>query len=718
MKSQYPKDGEGTAEFTTATGDPVAEVRFDSFYEQHFAFLSKATVESYSTMSVEEKTIYRQYLDLGEKSEQLTKEEQALTNQLFSSPYNRHLQYVPPEAAGAKIEPASKKTEQTAKKWQSLRLPYDSRVKEYSSGTMFKLPKGSQFADFIFFHPNNLVKQGKDGDSMCFDLAYTDEFTFKLKNNGTSVNLSAAEMQRSVDGKIVDREVTPTHFIATDMIENTAFDTQKNTHTIFVKGRNPFIINIEGLRVSEMTEEDRSNYTADWVEGYNSSDSGNTNYATYYADRSRVLRREGLDKSYLEDEQGFKEFVNAQVGTEEKAYLKQRQKWGQEYDTKKRGEASESQYLAEKASGISYEQWLVKHRENFIRSQLPKEMQDTHDDFLRKPLEEQRQLETDNDHAYVNDKKYEKACPYPLRSRKQFVCWQAEWNDKKGKYDKIPINPKTGRPGKSNDSRTWSDFDTACQAVDKYNLAGVGIVLTKGIVGIDIDECMDKDGKISPEAEDIMKKINSYTEVSPSGTGIHILAFADLPDGARRTGNFEMYCDGRFFTLTGNIYKGNFIKMATKAEATAGVAAAHAQYVQRDKPVSRSTTPVERSVTLDDEKILKKLENSKGYGQQFTRLWAGDFSMYAEPGESGHHKADLALCGMVGFYTQDPVQVDRIFRNSGLMRDKWDVVHGQKTYGQMTIDTALSGLTKTYDKNFGKKNRGIPGKKRNPMSRG
>lgn len=303
--------------------------------------------------------------------------------------------------------------------------------------------------------------------------------------------------------------------------------------------------------------------------------------------------------------------------------------------------------------------------------------------------------------VYQNDKKYEKSCPYPLRSRVQFVCWRAEWNEEKGKFSKIPVNPKTGRNGKSNDPNTWSDFDTACQAVDKYGLSGIGIVLTKGVVGIDIDHCIDKSGSVSAEATDIMSKINSYTEISPSGDGLHILAFADLPEGARRNGNVEMYNDGRFFTLTGNIYKGNYIKMAKKEEAAVGVSAVHQKYVHREKAPSNSGAgAVKRSdLALDDNKLIEKMENSSKYGDQFKALYGGSTAKFG----GDDSKADMALAGQIAFYTQDRTQIDRIFRNSGLMRDKWDERHGSKTYGEITIDNAIAGLNKTYDSEYAKK---------------
>jgi primase-polymerase (primpol)-like protein len=74
-------------------------------------------------------------------------------------------------------------------------------------------------------------------------------------------------------------------------------------------------------------------------------------------------------------------------------------------------------------------------------------------------------------------------------------------------------------------------------------------------------------------------------------------------------------------------------------------------------------------------------------GKKFTRLWAGDTSDY----DGDDSRADLAFCSLLVVHTQDPKQIDQIFRKSKLMRDKWDTRHGEGTYGEMTIAKALGG---------------------------
>lgn len=286
--------------------------------------------------------------------------------------------------------------------------------------------------------------------------------------------------------------------------------------------------------------------------------------------------------------------------------------------------------------------------------------------------------------TYRNDKLYEKNTPLNLRARKQFVCWKYEWLN--GKWKKIPYNPNTGKPASSVSYKTWSDFDTACKAVDKYNFDGVGIMFAQGVMGIDIDHCIDGNCNITDSAKEIISCVNSYTEYSPSGSGIHILAFGELPGIRTRTGNYEMYSKGRFFTLTGNLYEGKFRKIPKASETAAGIKLVYDKYinVKRDMFTPASIVP-ETKLTYTDEEILSKCRKSRN-AEKFERLWQGDTSLH----RNDHSLSDSALCGMIAYYTDDAHQIDRIFRQSGLMRDKWDEYRGEKTYGQITIESILN----------------------------
>lgn len=288
--------------------------------------------------------------------------------------------------------------------------------------------------------------------------------------------------------------------------------------------------------------------------------------------------------------------------------------------------------------------------------------------------------------TYHNDKLYEKNTPLNLRARSQFVCWKYEWIE--GKWKKIPYNPNTGKKASSVAPKTWSDFETACKAVDVYKFDGVGIMFSKGLMGIDIDHCINADGKISDNAREVINTVNSYTELSPSGTGIHILAFGELPGTRTRNGEFEMYYKGRFFTLTGKLFENKFRKVPKASETATAINLMYDKYINVKKDLIREPIKVaDKPLTYTDEEILAKCRKSVN-AARFERLWKGDWSEYSGHGEQS--SADAALVGMLAYYSDDEYQIDRIFRQSGLMRQKWDENRGDMTYGQRTLSSILN----------------------------
>jgi primase-polymerase (primpol)-like protein len=149
--------------------------------------------------------------------------------------------------------------------------------------------------------------------------------------------------------------------------------------------------------------------------------------------------------------------------------------------------------------------------------------------------------------------------PDQLKQYDQWVLWKAEFVE--GKWTKVPYNAKTGWKAKSNDPQTWSDFHTAYlkQKHDDGKFDGIGFVPSENdpFTGVDLDHCRDpQSGKIELWAMKIIDQLNSYTEISPSGTGIRIFIKANLPPGRRKTGNIEVYDTKHYLTMTGHRLNG------------------------------------------------------------------------------------------------------------------------------------------------------------------
>ena len=139
--------------------------------------------------------------------------------------------------------------------------------------------------------------------------------------------------------------------------------------------------------------------------------------------------------------------------------------------------------------------------------------------------------------------------PQAPRDLNQWVVW---------KKDKKPRNAGTGALASVANPSTWGTFKEACEAVKKKKALGVGFVFTNDdpYVGIDLDRVIDDDGQITPYAQDIIDRFDSYTEISQSGHGIHVIICGKKPKGSCKTKGIEVYDQGRYFALTGNIYQG------------------------------------------------------------------------------------------------------------------------------------------------------------------
>ncbi|MGJ6140255.1 phage/plasmid primase, P4 family [Listeria monocytogenes] len=282
--------------------------------------------------------------------------------------------------------------------------------------------------------------------------------------------------------------------------------------------------------------------------------------------------------------------------------------------------------------------------------------------------------------------------PDELKKLKQWCAFQLVWDEERGKNKKIPMNANDGSYGNSVDERTWADFETALDSLEKYQFDGLGFYFKKPYFGVDIDDIKDEIedylyGNTENIAGEFIQTLSSYTEYSVSGTGIHIIAKGSFPEGGRRKGNIEMYPDGRFFVMTGQVID-NYRQVN---EATSAIKILHEKYIGKTENTSL-TKHQNSSNNLSESEILEKAYNSKN-GPYFKTLYEGNWEAYY----ASQSDADLAFANMLAFWTAaDYDKMDVIFRDSGLMRDKWDQKRGQNTYGQITLGKAISGCSEIY----------------------
>jgi hypothetical protein len=144
--------------------------------------------------------------------------------------------------------------------------------------------------------------------------------------------------------------------------------------------------------------------------------------------------------------------------------------------------------------------------------------------------------------------------PYELQVLRQWLLWRLEERD--GHMTKVPYQP-SGRHADVTARQTWNTFNVCVKALQTGGFSGIGFVFAKDAAfygGVDLDKCRDPQTGVTEQwAVQIIKELGSYTELSQSKTGWHIIVKnCGLPVDGGRKKRVEMYCDGRYFCMTGD----------------------------------------------------------------------------------------------------------------------------------------------------------------------
>lgn len=272
--------------------------------------------------------------------------------------------------------------------------------------------------------------------------------------------------------------------------------------------------------------------------------------------------------------------------------------------------------------------------------------------------------------------------PEALRAMNNWCLWKLD-HDAKGRLTKVPY-AYTGKKAASSDRNTWSSFNTVSSILtekpDAYN--GYGLMIADGLVFIDIDHCISADGCIDKRGQDILSGFpESYIEISQSGTGIHIITKGKLSRGFNnRKHGVEAYSSGRFCAMTGNV-----IQACDPVEEQAGIDYVYNKFKTHSSADSHTNIYTNIGNGYSDSWIIHHASNIQGQrGHDFYTLFHGDDSNYSSASE-----ADQAFCTLLAFWTdRNPEQIDRIFRQSGLYRPKWE----RKDYRERTIKHACEHI--------------------------
>lgn len=185
-----------------------------------------------------------------------------------------------------------------------------------------------------------------------------------------------------------------------------------------------------------------------------------------------------------------------------------------------------------------------------------------------------------------------------LKDIPQWICYKNEVKTEGEKPAKVPKNPHTGQSGSSTNSQAWGTFMDAVRGKKRHNMSGLGWVFTKevGILGIDLDGCIDEAGQVKNWADEIIKALDSYTEISPSGRGLHIFVYGKIPKalGPAPGSKIEVYAEGRYFTMTGKQLPSSSDEIGQRQAAITSIWEAESErrlQESRPRPKGDSSTP-------------------------------------------------------------------------------------------------------------------------------
>lgn len=271
--------------------------------------------------------------------------------------------------------------------------------------------------------------------------------------------------------------------------------------------------------------------------------------------------------------------------------------------------------------------------------------------------------------------------PGELKERPIWCPWRYEWRDPNWTKVSYQIN---GERARSNDPATWTTYRDAGEAYyegnprDRLPYDGIGIGVSGGLVGWDFDHCRDDPAMLA-----LVRRLDSYTEISPSGSGFRVLTLGTLPPVGRRIGLVEVYNDRRFLSITGKLLAAAPRVINERQSVIDELH--HELFGARLAFEAARVTHPPVCVSLDDEELIRRACNtSLRFAALYQDGWAG----------ADQSAQDLWLCSRLAFwFGRDRDRMDRAFRNSALYRLKWE----RTDYRERTLAAACAGSGETYN---------------------
>ena len=293
--------------------------------------------------------------------------------------------------------------------------------------------------------------------------------------------------------------------------------------------------------------------------------------------------------------------------------------------------------------------------------------------------------------------------PTEMMEAKRWILYRLDGNGHKAQklpYSVASILKNRNHPEPVNplDSSGWASYTTVYDLLKTTRYPeqwGLGFVLGDGYCCLDIDEIPGKISTDNPEIDRAMYFTNqTYTEVSQSGTGVHCFFKVDdeIPPHSIKNGRYELYSKERFIAVTGNKLAGDQLAYLTSDDFCELIGVY--SFYPKTEPRHPTHGGKDEPALISDEQVLKDMFGSANGSIAYNLFKNG---IHPNHPEYSHSELDLSLCNFLAFYSyKNPAQMDRLFRQSALYREKWDKYHwnnnatGRITYGDGTIQAGIS----------------------------
>ena len=268
----------------------------------------------------------------------------------------------------------------------------------------------------------------------------------------------------------------------------------------------------------------------------------------------------------------------------------------------------------------------------------------------------------------------------------------------------------SAKPAKSNDKMTWHSYEDCIAALNRNIGEGLGFFLGEGYIGIDIDKVSDDimayslDYRASSMTADFLREISTYAELSPSKTGLHFIGKGKVPGERKRHKNLEIYDEGRFFTVTGNVIKDRDRNKVINIDSE--LKPLYEKYMPKTTVINSEYRKNQVNTFYKENPFVQRYRQSsndvlellfeKGYfsytGEDLRRIYYGNYESYF----NSRSETDFFMLKRLLYYTSDINEAVSLIENSGLKREKWYKRRGNTNYIHYIANKAISSINQFY----------------------